>query len=472
MGLLIGDGCLRSTNVVLSSGDEWIVRRAAQCLPPGLSLRRTTTDGCDYSITSTAKKGGRGPGSNSLLNALRKADLLGKRSHEKRIPKDYLINAESVRVDVLRGLMDADGTVGRGSRVTLSTASPGLADDVRFLVRSLGGVATVLGKTSWYSNEGGERIEARTSYRVTVAMPTSINPFSLPRKASKVRRVREPRRFIANVELVGAKPAQCIAVAHPDRLYVTDDFAVTHNTRFFKRDSTKADVLTLHPHKEKEFWMWVSSWAIFIQRPSDLGFDDTGYELPPLDVRWHQLPTDHRTAAAERDGQCRMFKNVALGVVEASREKRDSLAARIAKMREILDDSPEDHFLLWHDLEVERHAIEAAVWTDITRMLTLNGAQSAKGKEMHLCPMQFDIADRVIEQMSNPGDVVYDPFNGIGTVVQRAILKKRKGRGCELSMPYFLDSCFYAKAAEEQMATPSLLDLLNDQPATAEAATA
>ncbi|TQG74935.1 DNA methylase N-4, partial [Pseudomonas aeruginosa] len=45
-------------------------------------------------------------------------------------------------------------------------------------------------------------------------------------------------------------------------------------TRFFKRNSEKADQLTIHAHKEGEFWMWVASWAIFVQRPSDLGFSD------------------------------------------------------------------------------------------------------------------------------------------------------------------------------------------------------
>src|SRR6202044_211968 len=55
-------------------------------------------------------------------------------------------------------------------------------------------------------------------------------------------------------------------------------------TRFFKRDSTKADNLTLHPHKTREFWLWISRWAIFLQRPSDLGpdYSDDGYELPPM----------------------------------------------------------------------------------------------------------------------------------------------------------------------------------------------
>jgi SNF2 family DNA or RNA helicase len=50
-------------------------------------------------------------------------------------------------------------------------------------------------------------------------------------------------------------------------------------TRFFKRDSKKANNLTLHPHKEKEFWLWVSTWAMFLTKPSDLGYSDEG-DLP------------------------------------------------------------------------------------------------------------------------------------------------------------------------------------------------
>jgi len=100
------------------------------------------------------------------------------------------------------------------------------------------------------------------------------------------------------------------------------------------------------------------------------------------------------------------------------------------------------------------------VWTDITRMLTLNGNQYSKGKEMHICPMQFDLADRVITQMSNPGDKVLDPFGGLFTVPYRAILLGRKGIGFELNKSYFLDGIQYCRAAEEQMAMPTLFDTL------------
>jgi DNA modification methylase len=99
------------------------------------------------------------------------------------------------------------------------------------------------------------------------------------------------------------------------------------------------------------------------------------------------------------------------------------------------------------------------VWTDITRMMTLNSSQSSKGKEMHLCPMQFDLADRVIEQMSNVGDIVFDPFGGLMTVPYRAILKGRYGLGFELSPSYFMDGASYCKAAESKVEIPSLFDV-------------
>lgn len=132
-------------------------------------------------------------------------------------------------------------------------------------------------------------------------------------------------------------------------------------TRFFQRDSTRANNLTLYPHKEREFWLWLNSWAIFLQKPSDLGFDDTGYDLPPLQVHYHEVLTDLTNAGAEKDGQGLLFKDAALGLKEAAAEKRDSLPARIECLETILDNDPDSHYLIWHHLEAERHAIKQAV---------------------------------------------------------------------------------------------------------------
>jgi len=132
-------------------------------------------------------------------------------------------------------------------------------------------------------------------------------------------------------------------------------------TRFFQRDSTKANNLTLYPHKEDEFWLWVSSWALFITKPSDLGYSDEGYVLPPLDIRFHEVPVNHLTAGTERDGQGKLFRDAAAGVTDAAKEKRESIDTRISKMVEIINEEPDDHFILWHDLEAERHAIEESL---------------------------------------------------------------------------------------------------------------
>ena len=132
-------------------------------------------------------------------------------------------------------------------------------------------------------------------------------------------------------------------------------------TRFFKRDSTKANHLTLYPGKEDEFWLWVSSWALYISKPSDLGYDDTGYDLPPMEVRYHKLKADNSTAGCDRDGQMKMFRDASVSLVDAHREKRDSITARVDLARQIVNDNPCDHFILWHDLEAERHAIKKAL---------------------------------------------------------------------------------------------------------------
>ena len=132
-------------------------------------------------------------------------------------------------------------------------------------------------------------------------------------------------------------------------------------TRFFQRDSTKANNLTLYPHKEEEFWLWVSTWALFIQRPSNLGYSDDGYALPGMEVRYHKLQADPDRLVMDRDGQTKLFKNAAAGLAEAAREKRESVEIRVAKAKEIIQSDPDAHFILWHDLESERKEIKRQI---------------------------------------------------------------------------------------------------------------
>lgn len=130
-------------------------------------------------------------------------------------------------------------------------------------------------------------------------------------------------------------------------------------TRFFQRNSEKAGDLTLYPHKEEEFFLWLNGWAVFLQRPSDLGFSDDGYDLPPITVRWREVQSDLTDTETESNGQGRLMRDAALGVVDAAREKRATLAPRMAAAQAIITAGGGDHFIIWHDLEAERHAIEA-----------------------------------------------------------------------------------------------------------------
>ena len=156
-------------------------------------------------------------------------------------------------------------------------------------------------------------------------------------------------------------------------------------TRFFKRDSTKADKLTLYPHKEEEFWLWVASWALFVMKPSDITNDpddDVGYELEDLRpdspfIHWHEIKTDHSTAGAEKDGQYRAFKDNAIGLEGSAQEKRESMSGRIEKLKEIYALDPSAHKIIWHDLEPERLAIEKA----LPGSVSVYGSQKLEDRE-------------------------------------------------------------------------------------------
>lgn len=134
-------------------------------------------------------------------------------------------------------------------------------------------------------------------------------------------------------------------------------------TRFFQRDSTKANNLTLYPNQEDEFWIWVSSWALFVTKPSDINpdYSDDGYVLPSLQVNWHEIPIEYGKAQ-DRDGQMKLFDDASVSLQEEAKIKRDSVDARVVKMKEIVESAPADeHFLIWHDTNGERDAIKKAL---------------------------------------------------------------------------------------------------------------
>jgi DNA modification methylase len=127
-------------------------------------------------------------------------------------------------------------------------------------------------------------------------------------------------------------------------------------TRFFQRDSTKAGHLTLYPNKEKEFWQWCSTWAVFVNKPSDLGYDNTGYDLPAINIIEHCVNTDNAESYINKDGKAVMFKDISKSLLDVAREKRDGLRERCEKAFEIAVNY--NSSIVWHDLESEREFLE------------------------------------------------------------------------------------------------------------------
>ena len=130
-------------------------------------------------------------------------------------------------------------------------------------------------------------------------------------------------------------------------------------TRFFQRDSTKAGNLKLYENKKEEFWKWVSSWAVFINKPSDLGYDDEGYLLPKLNFVEIEVENLTDDVITNKKGDIVMFKDNTKSLVDVSREKSESINLRVQKAFDIVQENgPEENWILWHHLEAERAAIE------------------------------------------------------------------------------------------------------------------
>lgn len=158
-------------------------------------------------------------------------------------------------------------------------------------------------------------------------------------------------------------------------------------TRFFGRNPDKAGDLQLMPHMEKDFWLWVASWALFVDKPSDLGYSDDGYVMPELGIHWHCITADHQKAwnLTDQNGQRFLFKDTAAGVQQAMKEKRDSLEARVARTLAIVDTrAPADQLVIWCNLNDEQSAIEKGLKARGVTYASIYGSLSPEQQEERL----------------------------------------------------------------------------------------
>jgi phosphate starvation-inducible PhoH-like protein len=232
LGRLLGDGCPTAATppALATTGAE--LTGALEAAVPAIAVRRASDVG-----------GGRGGVmvAPPLAAALHELGLAGTRSATAFVPQRYLVNRAEVRLGVLQGLLDSDaGRVvpeRRTGLIELTTRSPRLRDDVVFLVRSLGGVATTrtrAGAGHALGRAGERAVDDRAdAHVVDVRLPAAIEPFRLARKRDRHAAAgggARPARFIEAIAPAGEAECVCIAVGAQDSLYVTEDFLVTHNT--------------------------------------------------------------------------------------------------------------------------------------------------------------------------------------------------------------------------------------------------
>lgn len=156
----------------------------------------------------------------SLVHALRKAGVL----NNKHIPEQYYLSSYSQRLELLRGLMDTDGTCHKDGNIAyFSQSNKAFVDQFAGLVRSLGGIATVC---AYESSCNGKTFP---TWAVSVKLP--VCPFRLKRKVAQWKGcVRELKTAIVDIRPVAPASARCITVANADGIYLTSDYLPTHNS--------------------------------------------------------------------------------------------------------------------------------------------------------------------------------------------------------------------------------------------------
>ncbi|MGL4519569.1 MAG: SNF2-related protein [Phocaeicola sp.] len=218
MGVLLGDGCtLNSPSLSLPSEKHGIINYMSPLIAENHTIRKATREGdIRFFIVSNDKH------NNGYISYLREFGLNIK-SEDKYIPNCYLMGSVEQRKELLAGLLDTDGICIK-NKTTFHTTSTKLAEGVKELVQSLGGVVIIRKYDRTHENKGVEyQVNIRTDFNPFLAVDYKKNAWSINKSFLTTR-------YIKSVEYIGEHEQQCIRVSSSDHLYLTNDFIVTHNT--------------------------------------------------------------------------------------------------------------------------------------------------------------------------------------------------------------------------------------------------
>ena len=228
LGVLLGDGCIsnKAISITCHIDDLYNIENALN------------NEDFKYSVYDQGTKASIrfiGETNSEVIKELTRLGLHGTKSHTKFIPREFLFGTVKSRYALLSGLMDTDGTIGDG-RVSYCSTSLQLAEDVRHIVRSLGGIVTLTDKDPWYYSENRERIYCKKAYILYIKHRKPEKLFRLERKKTKAMDKRATPMYLRLVDykVEGEVTGRCITVDNPNGLYITDDFIVTHNSYFLR----------------------------------------------------------------------------------------------------------------------------------------------------------------------------------------------------------------------------------------------
>lgn len=224
MGCLLGDGGLTQNSVGFTSCDSYIIDKMNSLLPNGYILNSSISmESISYNIVKETKD----KKNNEVIRYLRRINLMGCNSHTKFIPDCYKYNTVESRIAVIQGLLDTDGYAADCNLLQYTTVSRKLADDMTFMIESIGGLVTERTDIC----RVGEQITGE-AYTLTIKVDDPSLLVTLPRKKEKL----SPRKFKANRQIIRIDdlpnaPAKCIEVDGKSHLYLAEHFIVTHNTK-------------------------------------------------------------------------------------------------------------------------------------------------------------------------------------------------------------------------------------------------
>lgn len=223
LGLLLGDGYTAQSG----PGAKWSFSTRDRELMEALTGDWVEDGECGYRV--------RGEERSRLQDAFDRLGLAGCKADTKHVPDSYLWGSVEQRRAVLQGLMDTDGTVSEDGKAYFCSISKQLARDVRWLVLSLGGRATITEKLPICVNGADGPTPGAKAFTVYVRMPDNRDLFRLERKRARAGSYngggKRLKRRVTDIALAGRGETVCIAIDHPSSLYVAGtDLVVTHNT--------------------------------------------------------------------------------------------------------------------------------------------------------------------------------------------------------------------------------------------------